>query len=125
MAGGQKLKNKTRMRYRQAKTLFAVPSIPLIRHGPQIKLPGRTFSLACSTEGSRIAPVVRRYKRKTSANRYEMYRAEIERDKTSFRATSEPMLIRDSRIAMVAVVPMDQRGEAVRGLTCKSCQDYK
>jgi hypothetical protein len=29
------------------------------------------------------------------------------------------MLMSDSRTAMVAVVPMDQRGEAVRGLTCK------
>lgn len=62
---------------------------------------------------------MRRCRRKTSASRYEMYRAEIDRERTSFNATSEPMLMSDSRTAMVAVVPMDQRGEAVRGLTCK------
>jgi hypothetical protein len=64
---GQKLKKKTKLRYAQAKTLFAMPMAPGRRQGPQtvrdipsLVVDEDVVSVSKASLGVRMAPVQRR-----------------------------------------------------------------
>lgn len=123
---GQKLKNNTKERYAQAKTLFAMPKTPGIRHGPHTTfLLSKSVSLLTDTLlAATIPPVHLRYSNSPATNRYEEKRPAIETEMMPLNAVDEPMLTSASIDAMRAVATTEYTGMDVRSLTYLMGKQY-
>lgn len=98
---GQKLKKSTKVKYRQAKMLFASPRTPGILHGPQTSCPSNVVDpailLADSSLAGTMPPVQRRYSNNDDTNKYEENRPAIEIDVIPLNAVADPILTRARR----------------------------
>ncbi|KAJ4348109.1 uncharacterized protein N0V89_009481 [Didymosphaeria variabile] len=108
---GQKLKNSTKERYAQAKTLFAMPRRPGILHGPhKIFVFWESVGLLADTLlAGTISPVHRRYSNSEATNRYDEKRPAMETEMIPLNAVDEPMLTSASTHAIRVVVATDIR----------------
>ncbi len=120
VSGGQKLKNRMMVTYTIANRFTTGPTMPGMRHGPQVSSkPGVLVMEESVIRGLRIPPVVRRQSRSPMTRRYDADRPATQIETMLLKAVDEPRMIKDRRVEIMVVATMVVTGIDVRGLTCE------